>query len=132
MKFTNKVIMSAEKYDKNEIHNAERTIKLKEILDSKGYKYKLALGVYNKIKEVSFIIDTDGREDVVDQLDKIAEKHFDQESILVTDDEGFARLRYCGTNNYEALGEMKQISRDEALKEYAYTMVDGSFYKAEL
>lgn len=131
MKMLNKIILSAERSDKNFTENNKATDALRNILDNMGLEFSVAIGTYKGSKEISFIVHNPTSEQA-ETLQKLAKDKFKQESIMQTDADGFADLIYTESGYREPAGFMMQVSRSEALKQDAYTHIGGEYFVAKL
>ena len=81
--------------------------------------YKEVLGVWQGEKEVSFIMDYD-----VEFLTHVI-CEYNQDAVLVMDDQGNGYLRNKGCKVLEPIGKYKEVSKEDAEK------CDGYTYDAE-
>lgn len=120
------IILSAELSNLTELENLRRTANLRSCLNDLKLSYKEVDGCYKGSTENSFmvIIPDEATFEVVRDL---ALKSFNQESILFRDYAGKARLEYQNGDTIE-LGSFKEVSKEQATSEDAYTVVNGAYW----
>lgn len=122
------VIISAESGNNSLRRNELYTTALETSLKRHNFRYTRCLGSYKDCIENSFlvIIPDDSAEEYLRFLGIL----YDQESILVQDEEGRARLDYIiGTgeiSHSESLGQLKPITKEQAEKLDAYTFLPSN------
>lgn len=84
-----------------------------------GIKFEKVLGVYQGSEEISYMI-TDLNLIKVQHLRGMA-KHFDQDSILLRDNENKCHLQYFDGRPMQSIGRLEMVEQDEAFKGNAYT-----------
>lgn len=120
------VILSAELSTNTFEGNRQRTATLEGILQDLHLPFNKALGVYKGSEETSFVVIVRDETDI-EVLRDFAFKNFGQESILVQDANQEAYLLYQdGTT--ERLGVLEQTTKENALKQDAYTLMNDQYY----
>ena len=102
--------------------------KVLEILDKNNVTYTVGVGSYKGAVERCIMVVC---------YDKIAERvarylaaRYNQESVLYVDADRLARLETPQGDLIERLGHLVNVSRSEATKADAYTMIDGQYWVA--
>lgn len=93
------------------------------------FKPKRVLGSYKGILETSFVAnaDTDDKLDAVIQL----AKQYNQESVLIIDEQRRASLFFIKTGQYEPIGDFRAVDAETAKSLDNWTL-DGTQYYAVL
>lgn len=120
------VILSAEKAGDSVENKDLSTRTLRHCLEDCFFKYKEATGLYKGQAENAFVVIIDNQFDL-QTLKDFAFKNFGQESILHQDANQEAYLLYAdGTS--ERLGRLEQVTKEEALKQDSYTILNDNYY----
>lgn len=121
------VYISADKSDVSTSVNARNRAMLRRFLDSQGYEYELAKGVYRGIEEQSFIVKCPKLVPITTLA-----KLFEQESILVEYKPNNWMLEFLSYDGQETsrvlLGEMREIKESERNLYDSYTQTKDGFF----
>ena len=120
------VIISAEltKTPETNVHNSEV---LETLIVKHGLSYKHMVGCYKGQREASFLVEYDT------QLPLLLDwaKRFNQESVLLLDEDRNARLSYISNSRKDMnIGKLKPVSKQEVLKleAWSYCTLNHQFY----
>ena len=123
--FKNIVIFSAEKNDRNDLYNAQMHMSARILLEDSGLAFTEVVGSYKGLNEKSFLV-------VLNDIDKdyafvrsLAESA-QQESILFRDNENNARLDFLTGDHGYNLGQLVEVSKNEAMTLDNYTYVPST------
>jgi hypothetical protein len=100
-----------------------------DILKVRGLPFKPLIGCYKGIQKSSYLVPLKSLED--DRLETLIDlaRRYDQESILIADENRECQLLYVKTGKIEYLGVMTHVEESEALKSDAWTKtLDGFYY----
>jgi hypothetical protein len=101
---------------------------VKRALDKRGIKWQAAQGVYKGNSEPAIVvIDTASTRATVQGLARL----FEQESILLVDCNGAARLETCDGTLIRGLGKLRNVPENVARALDAWTRVGNQFYTTE-
>ena len=95
------------------------------LLKDHDFKFTTCKGVYKGVSEDSFIVllDSYNQLEVLQDLSRV----YNQECILYSDSNRMSYLKYpCGKS--EKLGVLKQVSKEVAMMQDAYTIVNNNYY----
>lgn len=81
-----------------------------------GIQFERVLGAYEGAEEWSYIVDGKHAE-----LIRGIAKHYNQDSILLRDNENQCNLQYFDGRPLQFIGELKQVSQEIALASGCYT-----------
>ena len=120
------IILSAELSSLTGGENTFRTRNLVACLVDLGVKYTPVTGCYEGVEEISFMVMTPD-ESTFEAVRDLGLKSFNQDSILFRDYTGEAAL-YYGNGDYQPLGTFKQVTKECAFFQDAYTKVNGAYW----
>ncbi len=120
------IIMSAEYYTESEESNKERTSDLYDLIRDSGMGFKMVVGSYKGVMEQSFLVVYSNDQELA-LLNNFA-KSFQQESILVLDEDRNASLMYCKDRKIEALGRLREVTKEKARELDAYTLTNDAYF----
>lgn len=107
------------------ILSADNTETLKNVLEDLNYTYQKCIGKYKGTIETSFLVRLDDQIQL-DIIKKLAFNNFNQESVLIRIN-GKISLVYSN-GIIERFDSFKMISKKQAKKENAYTLINGNYY----
>lgn len=111
------IIFSVDQADLDHKHNVMAQKQVENDLRAMGINYERMLGVYQGNEETSYLV-TDMS--AVSIILGIA-REFNQDSILLRDNENNASLKFFDGRQILPLGKLNAVSIDEAVKSDAYT-----------
>ena len=121
--YTPCIIFSVERHDLNHSQNVLNVRQAEQDMNTMGIKFERLLGVYKGSEEVSLMVtDMSHVRTIIGMA-----KEFNQESILLRDNENNCTLQYLSkpnwdmSNRFESIGKLKQVGVDEALQSDSYT-----------
>jgi hypothetical protein len=108
-------------YKNNELPNVNesRHHTVKEILKDRNIPYVDCIGSYKGVEEKSFLVVSKDL-DLLNELVQLALHEYAQETVLLVEGQGEARL-WDGDSSVR-LGQMREVSLDEARNFEAYTV----------
>ena len=113
------MIFSVYKSDKPLVLNQHNTKLVEHELKRLGYSYEKVLGVYQGNEEISCIV-TGINLKVVSKVLSLA-KGFEQDSILLRDNENTCHLKFFDGREPLKIGKMNEVSVETAMESDAYT-----------
>jgi hypothetical protein len=119
----NVVIFSVFQSELDKQTNLNNTRKIVSLFKKSGMNFKIAQGCYKGISEISFIVPICNHSSIV----KLA-KQYNQESILLVDSIGNAKLSYVESYIKQSIGKMFEVSQNRALSEVSYTKVENKYF----
>lgn len=119
------IILSAELSTLGTSENIMRSFDLMQWLELSGFKFGQSKGCYKGTTERSYVVLVNTQDDI-NRLQSIAAK-YNQDSILLKDANGLAHLMY-GNGTEEVLGRMVGVNKSEALKQDAWTELNGQYF----
>ena len=112
----------------DELVNRASVSYVKRALDKRGIAWKAAQGVYKGNSEPAIVvIDTASTRATVQGLARL----FEQESLLLVDCNGSARLETCDGTLIRGLGKLRNVPENVARALDNYTRVGDQFYTTE-
>ena len=121
------IILSAELSTNDYGTNEQKSFSL--LSDLEQYTTMPVMGVYKGTSERGVIVHIND-DYTLSALKELAFTKYKQESILYRDNENKAYLHYSN-GEIQYLGELKQVSEQEALSQDAYTKTDNGYFIAK-
>lgn len=122
--YSNVLIVSAELSHLKWYRNAKNTFKLYKWLKTNNIAFSFCTGSYKDEQEISFLT-LPNTPDIAEQITFFVFNEFGQESVLRQDANGQVYLEFYDGST-ELLGEFKEVSKAEAKKHDAWTLVEES------
>lgn len=119
------VIISAELAAKSTEYNAVATVGLVNGLTRLGVPFTPAIGSYKGRTEKSFLVELGEHGDYDEVRDLAA--HYNQESILLVDDQGEASLIYLVGGGVDIIGQWQWAGLDQPETD-AWTQLAGQYF----
>lgn len=116
MRYQPKIILSVQKFNVDQGENSRNHLALQGALKEMGLQYRLTYGRHQGQEESSVVLDY--REHTLEVAMQIA-REFDQDSILLIDEDGKGVLRYLTGRKDVKLGSMK-VSDTKPNGDYTY------------
>ena len=111
-----RIIISTDRYNKTKGENSANYMQFRESLDMGGIKYHKSFGYFEGIHERSFLIDYTPRNF---EVALGAMRFYEQDCILIIDNEGFGTLHYSEDKEPEIIGKIN-VSDKEPSGDHTY------------
>ena len=111
------IIFSVDKAGQDKYETYTGRTWAKTVMRNLGIKFEEVLGVYQGQEEMSFIVTDMQYLSVILGL----AKEFDQDSVLLRDNENFCHLKFFDGRDMMPLGYLKEVTEKEAKASDAYT-----------
>ena len=112
----------------NNKDNKANTKELESHLMRSGLKFDRVEGCYKGVTENSFRVELSMKD--YSLLSYLAFKLYQQDSVMVVDNENNANLHY-GNGHRHSIGKLIQTDEATAKAEDAYSIINGAFYIVE-
>ena len=122
------IIFSVERHNMSEQANRHNTAYAESLLIDEDLDYLPVQGMYLGVPENSFIVFS---QDAFDMIRGIA-KEFDQESILMADENGESELVYLTDGHTEPIGRFTEMPENADLTRFvAYSVINEKVYTCQ-
>lgn len=111
------IIFSVEKSTLSFQANAHNRAMAENDMKNMGIHFEKVLGVYQGSEEFSYIVTDMSKVQLILGMAKV----YDQDSVLLRDNENRCHLKFFDGRSPEYIGFMRQVTQEEALKSDAYT-----------